>query len=158
MKSIGKLDFKMYAYNDDYDTVLDYTNVSLNTNLQPDTPSFDSDVDIYDADGVVIKARYGQAKYGDYNSIYVYAENNTDKTLRISVDSLDINGFTISSAYLYLTLDPGFCGVEDINLYEDTLSENHIDEIESMELSLEIRDADDWKSVATTDSVEIPVS
>ena len=157
IKSFETIDFVLYATNSNWDYVIDDEPISMTTDLKGDKPSFDETVVIYDADGVYISAKFEPSKDDySYNQIFVYCENNTDKEYSFSVDALDVNGFTLSG-YMYVTLPGGRVGVGTISLYDSDLEENHIDEIEDIELSISVQNYDDWKDKFTTDSVEIPV-
>ncbi|MBO7426814.1 MAG: hypothetical protein J6U23_14170, partial [Clostridiales bacterium] len=157
IKSIGNIQFELYATNDDWDYIVDHEVITLTTNLKADEPSFDEDVVLYDADGVYIAARFSPSE-GDYgfNQIYVYCENHTDNEYSFGVDTLDINGFTIGG-WLYVTLPGNTVGVGTIGIYDSDLEDNHIDEIEEIQLAVSVQNYDDWQDKFVTETVDIPV-
>jgi hypothetical protein len=58
----------------------------------------------------------------------VLVENNTDKDRTVSLDSLDVNGFSIDS-YLYAEVTAGKKKNDSINLYTTDLEKNGIKDL-----------------------------
>ncbi|MBO4228884.1 MAG: hypothetical protein J5938_00840 [Clostridia bacterium] len=72
-----------------------------------------------------------------------YAENRSNQALTISWDDVSVNGF-MCDPYFSTTLRPGTRGYFDVSFLSSSFEENGITEVEEVEFTLRVRDADDW--------------
>ncbi|MBO7453155.1 MAG: hypothetical protein J6U54_22715, partial [Clostridiales bacterium] len=160
MKSVGEIEFLLYGYDDEYNNVFSTDNgeviVQLTTDKKPDEPKFTGGTTIIDEPDLFVQAKMGTDIYG-YTAIIVYCENETGKDLYIEADSLEINATTISDAYLNVNVKNGYKGMGFLTLFDNTLSDNHIDEFEKVMLALEVSDQNSWQDSYVTDEIEISV-
>ena len=76
-------------------------------------------------------------------TLLVYAENKTDTALSFSWDNVSVNGF-MSDPYFGTTLRAGTRGYFQISFLSSSFEENGITEVEEIEFTLRVTDADDW--------------
>ncbi len=75
--------------------------------------------------------------YHEFNSVYItfLVENLTNKDIKYESSTININGFEISAYdYLYFSLDANAKEYKRISISKKTLTESHIDKIESIKL------------------------
>lgn len=77
--------------------------------------------------------------YQESPALIIYAENNTDKTVRFRVDDISANGFMLNSSSSQV-VTPGSAAYLRVGLWKDDLEASHIDTVEQLELTLEVSD------------------
>lgn len=158
IKNFGQIDLAFKGYDDNYNTVFQTDNITIKTNkfdkMDEATP-FDGTV-LVDEEGVYAVIKMGEVS--DWSTeLLVFVHNDTDKTVYLSTNSLTINGFEVDG-YLSASVPAGAYGADTVWIYSDDLEESHIDEIETIEMSVKVMDYDNYKTLFTTDEVEIPVN
>ena len=73
-----------------------------------------------------------------------YIENKTDKTLMFSIENASINGFMADPLWAS-SIAPGKKSTEDITWMSSTLEENGIDKVETIEMTVNVYNDDDWE-------------
>ena len=115
----------------------------------------------YDKNGVkvVVQGVKHDTLFNSQSVITVYMENNTEKTVSVLNNTLRVNGYDITTA-MHTVVLPGMRAVDMIELFDSELDEHAVTTLDSIEVVFDVNDYDDWKVIATTDtvSVEIPTT
>ena len=90
-------------------------------------------------------------------TLLVYIYNGTDRSIAVQTNDVTVNGYDVTSV-MNRTVLPGKRAVDTVTLYQMDLDEHGIDTIDSIKVSFEIKNAETWQTVCTTDmiSVELP--
>ena len=92
---------------------------------------------------------------GDGNAeLPVYIYNGTDRTISVQTGSVTVNGYDLTSV-MNRTILPGKRAVDTVTFYRMDLDEHSIDAIDSAKISFEIKDAETWKSIYSTDMISV---
>lgn len=73
----------------------------------------------------------------------VYLLNNTDVPVMFAVDSASVNGY-MADPYFATIVEAGTCAFAQISWSDSTLSENNIENVEEIELTLRAYDSENW--------------
>lgn len=144
-------------------TLLDTDVLSIRTsaaNATADSASPDDSGQIaYDKDKVkiVLKGVGSDRPDSDDPELTVYLYNGTDKAVKICTDSVIVNGYDMTSA-MNLTILPGKRAVDCVPFYGQDMEEYGIEDIDSVQVSFSIRDAESWTKLASTDLIDVAVS
>ena len=115
---------------------------------------------VYDDNDVkiVIKGITATHVTSDGSELVVYMYNGTDKTIAVQTDDVKVNGCDMTSV-MNRTILPGKRAVDAVVFYAQDLDEQDIDEIDSVKVSFQIKDADTRETIDSTDliSVELKV-
>ena len=101
---------------------------------------------------VVVKGLTDESILGP--GIVFYINNTTGKSITVSTRDVSVNGFMVDDVF-YCDVAPGKHAVDSSTFMSSSLEENDIEEIEEVELSFHITDADSWKTIADSDPVNI---
>lgn len=114
----------------------------------------DSGDEVFSEKGVkiVVKGLTDESIFGP--GVLFYIENNSKKDVLITSDDVSVNGFMVSDL-LYCEVLAGKHAVDASTIMESSLEENGIEEIEEVELTLVVRDAETWKTIAESDPVRL---
>ena len=108
----------------------------------------DSGEEIYNANGIrVVMQRQAEDLFGQ--EIHFYLENTSDRTVVVQSEDVSVNGYMISN-WLYADLIPGAHAVEALTLFTSDMEENGIETIETVELALNIVDAETYQTIEKT--------
>lgn len=114
---------------------------------------------VYDNNGVkiILKGVNTDRAYSDGAELIVYMYNGTDRNIAVQTNDVIVNGYDMTSA-MNRTILPGKHAVDVVTFYTLDMEEYAIDEIDSVNVSFVIKDADSWETVDATDriSVELP--
>ncbi len=77
--------------------------------------------------------------------VKTYLENKSDKKLLFSIDEGSINGF-MADPFWGTSVMPGKVEYSDISWTKSTFEDNKIEEVESIELHIKVRDYDDYSA------------
>lgn len=162
IRSLREVEFSLHILDSKTFAVIDTTpTVSLALkNVSDKQPVFDDQGQIaYDAKGVkvVLKGVKHDTLFDSESVLLVYMENNTDKTISVGNAKLTVNGYDITTAMLTLLL-PGKCAVDKIELFDKELEEYGISSLDSVKVSFEVDDYDNWKEIAVTDTVSVDLA
>lgn len=107
---------------------------------------------------------YGAERSGDaFTPIYttdgdalllVYIENNTDRSVAVRTDDVTVNGCDLTSV-MNRTVLPGKRAVDTVTFYRMDLDEFDIDAIDSIKMSFQIKDAETWETIDSTDMIAV---
>lgn len=103
-----------------------------------------------DSDNVIVDNDYVTAIITGYeeDSIWGYTANlflvnKTDKEVMFSVDEASVNGYMIDPFWAN-SVGAGKCAFSTIAWSDDSLEENNISEVESIEFTFSASDNEDW--------------
>lgn len=84
-----------------------------------------------------------------------YMENHTDRTVYFSADDVSVNGF-VCDPYWGMTVAPGMAAYGKCSWWQDDLEKAHVDEIETVQFTVQATDDDTWDELASADvSVDV---
>ena len=111
----------------------------------------DTDQVLYDDENCSVIAIGTEQDDWDY-AINLYLVNKTDKNITISADDVSVNGY-MCEPYFARSVNAGKSVFTDMDWSNDDLEENGITEVEEVELTLSVYDADDWSADHLVDQV-----
>lgn len=162
IRSLREVEFSLRVLDSKTFAVLDTTpTFSLALKDTDDAqPAFEEEGQIaYDAKGVkvLLKGVRHDTLFDSESVLLVYMENNTERTISVGNAKLTVNGYDITTAMQTLLL-PGKRAVDKIELFDKELEEYGISSLDSVKVSFEVYDYEDWKEIAVTGtiSVELP--
>lgn len=140
-----------------WDTVFDTDTIKISTNLDG------SEEQAVDSSGVLLLEQNGVKitvkEADDQNSfwgadIYIYVENNTDKSITVQAASVSVNGFMVQP-YFSCEVAAGKKSYDTITFMEEELKENNIESIDDMEVSFTVFDSDSFDTVLETEPLKV---
>ncbi len=142
IETIGKIECYMELL--DMDT---YDEINVSDCITIKTSDFDSMDTTNNMDGTVLLEQDGIKIVGKYvdedtfwgMSVLFYIENNSDQIVVISADDVAVNGFMITEAFIQ-TVYPGKKSMSNMVLFDSSLEENGVTEINNIELTFDVRD------------------
>lgn len=150
--NVGKIEIYFRVYDSDtWDNLFTSDCVTLETSdyANMDTTTDIQGLEIYNKDGITIKAQYVDENSFWGKAILLYAENNSSRNITISAENLSINGFMMLDLYSD-TIYAGKKSFNDVTLLSSELEENNITEINDVEISFRIYDPDTYTDIAQT--------
>lgn len=112
---------------------------------------------LFDADGIVVTATgYEEGWMGP--EIMVLVENNTDKNVLVTTDSLSVNGYMLPYTSLYADVAAGKKSNESISIMTSELEQSGIETISNLQFFIDISDADNWETLITSDLITLNTS
>lgn len=78
-------------------------------------------------------------------TVMLYLENNTDTTVMFSADSVSVNGFMVDPYYAD-SVGAGMTAYSEMSWFESDFEDNGITEVEEIEFTLRVYDAESWSS------------
>lgn len=157
IKTIADMEISFHIYDDDWETYLDSAPIVLKTSAADGyTYVFDdSGSAAYDAGGIkiVIKGLSDEDSLLG-KEIVVYIDNESGRNITVQNRDLSVNGF-MNGASFSCDVSAGKHAVDTITLFSSDLEENEIENIENVELSFHIFDADSWDTIADSDTVTV---
>ena len=155
IKSVGQIEVYFHVYDTDtYDTLFDIEAVTIQTSeyANMDTTPNDVGTELYNADGIRIVGKTVDENSFWGTAILLYCENNSGRSVSISVEEMSVNGFMMNPLFT-TTIYDGKMSVEDITVFSSDLEENGIEKIEDVELKFHIYDADSYDTIADSDVI-----
>ena len=106
---------------------------------------------------IVLKGVNTDRAYSAGAELIVYMVNGTDGSIAVRTGDVIVNGYDMTSA-MNRTILPDKKAVDVVTFYTLDMEEYGIDEIDSVKVSFEIKDADSWDTIDSTGliSVELP--
>lgn len=153
--SVGQIEVYFHVYDTDtYDTLFDTEGVMIQTSeyAHMDTTPNDAGTELYNADGIRIVGKTVDENSFWGTAILLYCENNSGRSVSISVEEMSVNGFMMNPLFT-TTIYDGKMAVEDITVFSSDLEENGIEKIEDVELKFHIYDADSYDIIADSDVI-----
>ncbi len=145
-----------------YDPI--YTSDVLSVVTSAASPNAEDDCDesgqvAYDKNDlkIILKGVNTDRPYSDGAELTVYMYNGTDRSIAIQTDDVTVNGYDMTSV-LNRTLLPGRRSVDVVTFYKMDMDEYGIDEIDSVKLSFEMKDAESWETIDTTGSISVELA
>ena len=80
----------------------------------------------------------------DY-TVYVYMENNTDRTLMYAWDMVSVNGM-MADPFWATVVAAGKKACSEVTFYRSDLAANGIEDVENIEFTLTVSDYDNWEN------------
>lgn len=158
--NIGKIELDFYVTNSDtYSRIFEHEYVTLTTSAYEnmDTTTNIDAVEIYNENGIKIMGKAVNEHDFWGSAIVLYIENNSGENVGISCDNMSINGFMISPLFSS-TVYSGKKAIDDITIFESDLEENDIENIENVELSFNIYNADNYSTIFETGAISFSVN
>ncbi len=154
ISNIGKIEIYFYIIDSSYRRVYTPKCVTIETSLYDDMDdSADkSGHEIYDDNGIRIIGRYQENDTIFGKSLVLYIENTTDDRIVVDCYGFAINGYTMSELMIS-TVYPGKYAIEEMTIFDNSLEENDISKIEEFTISLEISNADTYRTIDKTGPV-----
>jgi predicted small secreted protein len=155
---IKEIQFQLHFFNaESWDTIVDSDPIIITTDADP------SFVQEYDDSGVVLLDTKGfriVAQGLDETSsilgteLLLYIENNTDNNVTIQVRDVSVNGFMVGTIFSCDVL-AGNKAFDDITFMKSDLEKNSIKDINEIDLSFHIFDANSWNTILDSEPITI---
>lgn len=155
---IKEIQFQLHFFNaESWDTIVDSDPIIITTDADP------SFVQEYDDSGVVLLDTKGfriVAQGLDETSsilgteLLLYIENNTDNNVTIQVRDVSVNGFMVGTIFSCDVL-AGKKAFDDITFMKSDLEKNSIKDINEIDLSFHIFDANSWNTILDSEPITI---
>lgn len=154
--TVAEIEFSFHIIDDDYDTYLDSDRIKVKTSAYGSyTQTYDdSGILAYEGKGIKIVAKGVEEDSIFGPTVLYYVENNSGKNIYISTNDVSVNGFMVDDL-LYFEVLKGMRGIAEETFLSSSLEENDIDEIEEVELSFHISNADKWETIVDTKTITI---
>lgn len=111
----------------------------------------DSGEVIYDTNGIKVVAKSAGDEFLG-KGVTFYLENNTDQHIVVNGENISVNGYMMTDLF-YSDLAPRSHAVDTLTLFDSELTDNSIDTISEVELSLRITDYDSYNNIDTTSPI-----
>lgn len=159
INNIGQIETYFHIYDEDtYMTVSNAPCALIRTSSadETDTVLNDDGSELYSENGIRIVGKH----LGD-NSVFgkqilLFIKNDSGRNVGISCDNMSVNGFMVTP-FFSRTVYNGKMAIGDITLLSSELEENGITEIEEVELSFHIYDADSFATIADSPPVAFSI-
>ncbi|MGN1346162.1 MAG: hypothetical protein ACI4V1_05210 [Eubacteriales bacterium] len=116
-----------------------------------------SEQEIYNKDGVIVTAKKLQdGLFGPEISVVI--ENNSEKNIVVSTQSLSVNNFMLSSSGMYCDIAAGKKANDEIDLMSSELRESGISTIAEIAFYLHIYNSDTYNTIDDSELITIQTS
>ncbi len=152
--SVGQIEVQFYLYDTEtYEPVYTSDMATIQTSEYADmkVQPADEGTELYNADNVRIVGKEIRTDDDFGTELIMYLENKTDHKLIVQADLVSVNDVMIDPAFS-CTLYPGKMAVSAADFLNDELRENGISEVERVEISFRIVDADTYETITTSDA------
>lgn len=110
---------------------------------------------LYESDGIkIVYKGYEAEELFSSAKFKIYIENNSDKNATISLDEINVNGYTIGSLFVE-KVPSGKKANAELTLSSTQLKENNIESIGTVEFALRCYDTDTYADIFETDTITI---
>ena len=135
----------------------DLISVKTSAKQEDTSPADDSGQTVYDEDGVkiILKGVSTDRAYSDGAEMMVCIFNDTDRNIAVRTDDITVNGYEMTSSVLNRTVLSGHRAADAVTFYKQELKEYGIDTIDSVKVAFEIKDADTWEVLDSTDMINV---
>ena len=141
-----------------YEPIFKTELLSVTTSSEQDTESAydDSGQIAYDDNDIkiVLKGVNTDRAYSDGAELMVYLYNGTDRNIAVRTGDVIVNGCDMTSA-MNCTVLPDKRAVDVVVFYTLDMEEFGIDEIDSVKVSFEIKDAENWETIDSTGLISV---
>ena len=112
---------------------------------------------LYDANDIKVTATgYEDGWMGP--EIKVLVENNSDKNVLITTNSVSINGYMMPYVSLYSEVAAGKKANEAISIMSSELDQSGIEVVAEMQFYIEVTDSESWDTLATSELLTLTTS
>ncbi len=156
IENVGKIEIDFRIYDpDSYETLFDPDTVEIHTSNYDsmDTEVDESGVELYNSDGIRIVGKYVDEDSIWGTAILIYVENNTDRNITVTCDTVAINNFMVTG-YYYSSVYAERKAFDDITILSSDLEENNITTVENIAVDFSIIDSDTYETIADTGEIE----
>lgn len=134
--------------------------ISLKTSAYADyEPSFDEEGQVaYDKKDIklVLRGINNDRVFSEGAALTVYMYNGTDRAITVQTADINVNGYEFTSAMTTAIL-PGMHAVDIVTFFDYDMQEYGIEEIETVEISFEMKDTATWKNIGKTDIISVEI-
>lgn len=158
--TIQTVELKFHVFNSDtWNTIFDSETVTITTSAESAEQAVDdSGFVALDEKGFKIVVKKVDSENSFWGAdVYVYIENNTDKSATVQLRDVSINGFMMNPIFS-CKVAAGKKAFDTITFLQSDLEENDIDTIEEMECSFHIFETDGWDTIFDSEPVTITFS
>lgn len=121
------------------------TGLTAETLQLPLRPATAGQVVIAENDNCRFVIEWADAEDASAYTLYVYAENKTDRNLMFAWDMVSVNGYMIDPFWA-TTVAAGKKICSEVTFYRSELADNGIEDVTGIEFTLLISDYDDWEA------------
>lgn len=141
---------------DTWDSLATSELISLSTSAAPFQQSVDDAGDVlYDANGIKIVCKGLKQDIIWDGTIVFYMENNSGQPITVYAENVSVNGY-MQDAGLWSDLRDGTRIIDGMSLLDlSDLELKSINEVENIEFSLRIINAESWQEIVTTDAITL---
>lgn len=112
---------------------------------------------LYESDGIKVTAT-GYEDSWSGPEIKLLIENDSDRNILITAESVSANGYMMPLAGLYAEVTAGKKANEGLSLMNSELEQSGIDTLAELQFYLKIQDPDTWEVTATSDLLTLTTS
>ena len=140
-------------------TKTDLITVTTTAKQEPQPDCDDNGQTAYDKNDVkiILKGVNTDRAYSDGSELMVYMYNGTEQNIAVRTDDVIVNGYDMTSA-MNCTILPDKRAVDVVTFYKLDMEEFGIDEIDSVKVSFEIKNADNWETLDATDMISVELA
>lgn len=160
IEHIGQIELYFHLYDpDSYETVYTADPVTIQTSDYDimDTEPNDDGTELYNANGIRIVGKYVDNDNIWGTGIVLYLENQTDQNITVQCDTISVNGFMMTP-YFSSTVYAHKMAVDDITIMQSDLDDNGIDQVNDIQMTFNIYNADTFDTIAGSDPIDYEVS
>lgn len=107
----------------------------------------DEQIVLYDANGIIwYITDYEESDWSSYLTINSIVENKSDQNVTLSVDTLSVNGWDVST-FVYAQVSAGKKAKQEISFDLSDASVEKASEITTMEVAIQILNSDSYKTI-----------
>ena len=121
------------------------TGLNADTLVLPNRAPTDGQVVLADNEDLRCVVEWADNESASAYTVYVYAENKTDRNLMYAWDLVSVNGFMIDPFWA-VSVAAGKKACSEVTFYHSDLEANGITEVSEIEFTLLVSDYDDWEA------------
>lgn len=156
--SLQLIEFKMRIVDaKSYNPISKTDLITVTTSAEPKETKYDeSGQTAYDEDDIkiILKGVSTERAYSDGAELMVYLYNGTDRNIAVRTNKVIVNGCDMTSA-MNRTILPDKRAVDVVTFYKPDMEEHDITDIDNVKVSFEIKDADNWETIGSTDLISV---
>lgn len=156
--SLETIEFKLRIVDAKSYNPISKTNLlTVKTSAEPKEKEFDeSGQTAYDEDDIkiILKGVSTDRAYSDGAELMVYMYNGTDRNIAVQTGKVIVNGCDMTSV-MNRTILPEKRAVDVVTFYKPDMEEHDIAVIDSVKVSFEIKDADSWETISSTELINV---
>lgn len=149
IENIGQIELYLHLFDGDtYMTIADAPCATIKTSFydKMDTVPNDAGKVLFENGGIKIVGKYVSDDTIFGKAIVLYIENNSGENVTVQCEDMSINGFMMSPLFSS-TVYNGKMAISDITLLSSELEENDITDVDEVELSFHIFNAETYSTI-----------